>query len=130
VERIILPDATELLDYMLNRLGGIIQNLTVFPENMLRNMRSTYDVPFSGRVMTKLIDHGFSREQAYDLVQPKAMQAWEEQRSFRSIVEADATITETLSPDEIADCFNPTWHLKHVDTIFRRLGLIQGGATQ
>jgi adenylosuccinate lyase len=130
VERIILPDATELLDYMLNRLGGIIQNLTVFPENMLRNMRSTYDVPFSGRVMTKLIDHGFSREQAYDLVQPKAMQAWEEQRSFRSIVEADATITETLSPDEIADCFNPTWHLKHVDTIFRRLGLIEGGATQ
>ena len=89
VERIILPDATMLLNYMLNRLGNIIKNLTVFPENMKRNMQRTYDVPFSGRVMTKLIDKGFSREQAYDTVQPRAMQAWEEQRQFRDIVEID-----------------------------------------
>lgn len=123
VERIILPDATQLLNYMLNRLGNIIKNLTVFPENMKRNMRSTYDVPFSGRVMTKLIDKGFSREQAYDTVQPRAMQAWEEQRSFREIVESASMITEALSPAEIADCFDPSWHLKHVATIFDRLGL-------
>jgi adenylosuccinate lyase len=123
VERIILPDSTILINYMLNRLGNIIKNLTVFPDNMLRNMRSTYDVPFSGRVMTKLIDKGFSREQAYDTVQPKAMQAWEEQRSFRDIVEGDAAIREHLSTEEIADCFDPSWHLKHVDTIFARLGL-------
>lgn len=123
VERIILPDATQLLNYMLNRLGNIIKNLTVFPENMKRNMRSTYDVPFSGRVMTKLIDKGFSREQAYDTVQPRAMQAWEEQRSFREIVESASVITEALSPAEIADCFDPSWHLKHVATIFDRLGL-------
>lgn len=123
VERIILPDSTILIDYMLNRLGNIIKNLTVFPDNMLRNMRSTYDVPFSGRVLTKLIDKGFSREQAYDTVQPKAMQAWEEQRSFRSIVESDPVIREQLSAEEIADCFDPSWHLKHVDTIFERLGL-------
>ncbi|TNJ64512.1 adenylosuccinate lyase [Paenibacillus hemerocallicola] len=123
VERIILPDSTILINYMLNRLGNIIKNLTVFPDNMLRNMRSTYDVPFSGRVMTKLIDKGFSREQAYDTVQPKAMQAWEEQRSFRDIVEGDAAIREHLSAEEIADCFDPSWHLKHVDTIFARLGL-------
>ncbi|GAA3412657.1 adenylosuccinate lyase [Paenibacillus hodogayensis] len=123
VERIILPDSTILIDYMLNRLGNIIKNLTVFPDNMLRNMRSTYDVPFSGRVMTKLIDKGLSREQAYDTVQPKAMQAWEEQRSFRDIVESDAVIREQLTAEEIADCFDPSWHLKHVDTIFERLGL-------
>ncbi|WNR45078.1 adenylosuccinate lyase [Paenibacillus roseipurpureus] len=123
VERIILPDATQLLNYMLNRLGNIIKNLTVFPENMKRNMRSTYDVPFSGRVMTKLIDKGFAREQAYDTVQPRAMQAWEEQRSFREIVENTSVITEVLSPEEIADCFDPSWHLKHVSTIFDRLGL-------
>ncbi|CAH1223785.1 MULTISPECIES: adenylosuccinate lyase [Paenibacillus] len=123
VERIILPDATQLLNYMLNRLGNIIKNLTVFPENMKRNMRSTYDVPFSGRVMTKLIDKGFAREQAYDTVQPRAMQAWEEQRSFREIVENASVITEVLSPEEIADCFDPSWHLKHVSTIFDRLGL-------
>jgi adenylosuccinate lyase len=123
VERIILPDATTLLDYMLNRFGNIVKNLTVFPDNMLRNMQSTYGVPFSGRVMTKLIDKGFSREQAYDTVQPLAMQAWEEQRSFRAIIENTPAISDVLSPAEIADCFDPSWHLKHVDTIFKRLGL-------
>lgn len=123
VERIILPDCTILINYMLNRLGAIIKNLTVFPDNMLRNMKRTYDVPFSGRVLTKLIDKGLSREQAYDTVQPKAMQAWEEQRSFREIVENDPAIREHLTLEEIADCFDPSWHLKHVDTIFERLGL-------
>ncbi|SEC53041.1 adenylosuccinate lyase [Paenibacillus sp. GP183] len=123
VERIILPDATTLLNYMLNRFGNIVKNLTVFPENMKRNMQRTYDVPFSGRVLTKLIDKGFAREQAYDTVQPRAMQAWEEQRSFRDIVENTAVITDVLTAEEIADCFDPTWHLKHVDTIFDRLGL-------
>ena len=83
---------------MLNRLGNIVKNLTVFPENMKRNMRSTYDVPFSGRVMTKLIDKGFAREQAYDTVQPRAMQAWEEQRSFREIVENDIGDHRSVKP--------------------------------
>ncbi len=124
VERIILPDATTLLNYMLNRLGNIIKNLTVFPENMKRNMQSTYGVPFSGRVMTKLIDKGFSREQAYDTVQPRAMQAWETQQPFRGIVENTPEITSVLTAEEIADCFDPSWHLKHVDTIFKRLELI------
>ncbi|MBD2847213.1 adenylosuccinate lyase [Paenibacillus sp. IB182496] len=123
VERVILPDATMLLNYMLNRLGRIIQNLTVFPENMKRNMQRTYGVPFSGRVMTKLIDKGLSREQAYDTVQPRAMQAWEEQRQFRDIIAETPAITELLSAEELDDAFNPAWHLKHVDTIFQRLGL-------
>ena len=122
-ERVILPDATMLLNYMLNRFGNIVKNLTVFPENMKRNMSRTYNVPFSGRVMTKLIDKGFAREQAYDTVQPRAMQAWEEQRDFRDIVESTKEITDVLSAEEIAECFDPTWHLKHVDTIFDRLGL-------
>jgi len=123
VERIILPDATILLNYMLNRFGNTIQNLTVFPENMQRNMQRTFGLPFSGRVMTKMIDKGFSREQAYDTVQPKTMQAWEEQRSFREIIEQTPAITEVLTAEEIAECFDPSWHLKHVDTIFERLGL-------
>ncbi|MEK4249372.1 adenylosuccinate lyase [Paenibacillus sp. FSL W7-1287] len=120
-ERVILPDATMLLNYMLNRLGNIIKNLTVFPENMKRNMQATYGVPFSGRVMTKLIDKGFSREQAYDTVQPRAMQAWETKVQFREIIEATEEITSVLSPEEIEDCFNPAWHLKHVSTIFTRV---------
>jgi len=124
VERIILPDATQLLNYMLNRLGNMIKNLTVFPENMKRNLERTFGLPFSGRVMTKLIDKGMSREQAYDTVQPRAMQAWEEQRSFRDILESDEVIMSHLSKEELDDCFDPSWHLKHVDTIFRRLELI------
>lgn len=124
VERIILPDATMLLNYMLNRFGNIVKNLTVFPENMKRNMGRTYGVPFSGRILTKLIDKGFSREQAYDTVQPRAMQAWEQQRQFREIVEETPEITEVLSAEEIEDAFNPSWHLKHVDTIFKKLELI------
>jgi len=123
VERVILPDATMLINYMLNRLGNIIKNLTVFPDNMKRNMERTYGVPFSGRVMTKLIDKGLSREQAYDTVQPRAMQAWETQRQFRDIILETPEITSVLSREEIDDCFNPSWHLKHVDTIFERLGL-------
>jgi len=123
VERVILPDATMLINYMLNRLGNIIKNLTVFPENMKRNMERTYGVPFSGRVLTKLIDKGLSREQAYDTVQPRAMQAWETQRHFRDILLETPEITSVLSREEIDDCFNPSWHLKHVDTIFERLGL-------
>ena len=113
-----------LLNYMLNRLGNIIKNLTVFPENMKRNMQRTYGVPFSGRVMTKLIDKGFSREQAYDTVQPRAMQAWEEQRRSVTLSSLHQRLLRTVSADEIEDCFNPTWHLKHVDTIFKRLELI------
>lgn len=123
VERIILPDTTILLNYMLNRLGKIIEHLNVFPENMLRNMTRTFELPFSGRLMTQLIDHGLSREAAYDTVQPLAMQAWEQQHSFRDIVLSSPTITQYLSFAEIEACFDPTWHLKHVNTIFDRLGL-------
>ncbi|GAC44082.1 adenylosuccinate lyase [Paenibacillus popilliae] len=126
VERIILPDGTMLLNYMLNRFMNTVNNLTVFPENMKRNMQRTYGVPFSGRVMTKLIDRGWSREQAYDTVQPQAMQAWEEQRSFRDIIESTPEITAVLSAEDIEDAFHPSWHLKHVDTIFRQLGLLEG----
>lgn len=123
VERIILPDATILLNYMLNRFANIIRNLTVFPENMKRNMGRTFGLPFSGRLLTRLIDKGMSREQAYDTVQPRAMKAWEEQRSFRDILEQDESIKEWLNSEELADCFDPSWHLKHVDTIFARLKL-------
>jgi adenylosuccinate lyase len=69
-----------------------------------------------------------SREEAYDTVQPLAMRAWEEQRSFKAIVKEDPKITSLLSEAEIEDAFDPSWHLKHVDTIFRRLGLIEDPA--
>ncbi|MFA4137435.1 MULTISPECIES: adenylosuccinate lyase [unclassified Brevibacillus] len=123
-ERVILPDATQALNYMLRRFMNIVKNLTVFPENMKRNMDRTFGLIYSQQVMLKLIEKGMSREQAYDTVQPRAMQAWEEQRSFRAIVDEDATVSSTLSKEELDECFDYRYHLKHVDTIFQRLGLI------
>jgi adenylosuccinate lyase len=123
VERVILPDATILLNYLLNRFTGIVRDLTVFPENMKRNMERTFGLIYSQRVLLSLIDKGWTREKAYDRVQRLAMRAWEEQRPFRPLVEADEQITQTLSPKEIEDCFDYHYHLKHVDTIFARLGL-------
>ncbi|HAK0868214.1 TPA: adenylosuccinate lyase [Listeria monocytogenes] len=122
-ERIILPDSTILLDYILNRFGNIVKNLTVFPENMKRNMDRTLGLIYSQRVLLVLIDKGLAREAAYDVVQPRAMEAWEKQVPFRELVEQDATITENLSAEEIADCFDYNYHLKNVDLIFDRLGL-------
>ncbi|EIJ79820.1 adenylosuccinate lyase [Bacillus methanolicus PB1] len=88
-ERIILPDATIALNYMLNRFGNIVKNLTVYPENMKRNMDRTLGLIYSQRVLLALIDKGLSREEAYDTVQPKAMDAWEKQVPFRSLIEMD-----------------------------------------
>ncbi|VTS81345.1 adenylosuccinate lyase [Enterococcus gallinarum] len=122
-ERIIIPDTTIWIDYMLNRFGTIVKNLTVFPENMKRNMNATFGLIYSQRVMLKLIDHGMTREQAYDLVQPKTAQAWDEQRDFRPLLEADQTIMSTLSEKDLDDAFDYHHHLKQVDTIFARVGL-------
>ncbi|MGM0904715.1 MAG: adenylosuccinate lyase [Bacillota bacterium] len=122
-ERIILPDATIALNYMLNRFANIIKNLTVYPENMKRNMDRTLGLIYSQRVLLALIDKGMAREEAYDTVQPRAMEAWEKQVAFRALVESDEKITALLNTEEIDDCFDYNYHLKHVDTIFERLGL-------
>lgn len=124
VERVILPDATILLNYLLNRFAGIVEELTVFPENMKRNMERTFGLIYSQRVLLTLINKGLKREEAYDRVQRLAMRAWEEQRAFRPLVEADEVISGILTPEEIADCFDYRYHLKHVDTLFRRVGLL------
>ena len=124
-ERIIIPDTTILIDYMLNRFGNIVKNLTVFPENMRRNMNATFGLIYSQRVMLKLIDHGMTREQAYDLVQPKTAQAWDEQTDFRPLLEADPAITDVLTKADLDDAFDYNHHLKQVDTIFERVGLAE-----
>ncbi len=123
VERVILPDATIILDYMMNRMAGLVENLTIYPDNMLRNLNATHGLVFSQRVMLKLIDAGLAREAAYDLVQPLAMVAWEEQRSFREILEANDEITRLLSRTDLDDAFDPGYHIRHVDAIFERVGL-------
>ena len=122
-ERIIIPDTTILLNYMLNRFGNIVKNLTVFPENMKRNMDATYGLIYSQRVLLKLIDHGMTREEAYDLVQPKTAYAWDHQTAFRPLLDADEKITSVLSKEELDDACDDHYHLKIVDTLFERVGL-------
>ncbi|MEB2302777.1 adenylosuccinate lyase [Lysinibacillus xylanilyticus] len=122
-ERVILPDATITLNYMLNRFGNIVKNLTVFPENMKRNMGRTYGLIYSQRILLALIDKGLVREEAYDTVQPLAMQAWDEQVQFRTLVDASEKITSYLTKEELDECFDYNYHLQHVDMIFERLGL-------
>lgn len=118
-----MPDATTVLDYMLHRLTAILENLQVFPETMLANMKRTYGLIYSQRLLLKLVDAGMSREAAYDTVQPLTARSWDEQLQFRDLVDADATITEKLTKAEIDDAFDYNWHLKHVDDIFKRVGL-------
>ncbi|MGM0845189.1 MAG: adenylosuccinate lyase [Bacillota bacterium] len=122
-ERVILPDATIALNYMLNRFSNIVKNLTVYPENMQRNMDASLGLIYSQRVLLALIDKGMAREEAYDTVQPRAMEAWENQVHFRTLIEGEEKITSRLSSAEIDDCFDYNHHLKHVDTIFERCGL-------
>lgn len=123
VERIILPDATILLDYMLNRFAGVIEKLMVYPENMRENMERTHGLVFSQRLLLMLIDKGLSREDAYDTVQPLAMQSWGEKRSFRELAEEDDTIRKYLDEEAIAAAFDWNHHTRNVDEIFRRVGL-------
>ena len=123
-ERIIAPDATALLDYMLTRFGNILKNLTVFPENMKANIWKTNGVIFSQRFMLKLVEKGWSREQAYDTVQPQAIKAWENNLDFRTLMESLPEVTAVLSKEEIDDCFDTSYHTHRIDEIYHRVGLL------
>ena len=122
-ERIVLPDATELLDYMLTRFKGILENLVVYPENMLANIWRTKGVIFAQRVMNALIGKGLSREQAYDTVQPVAMKAWTENLDYLTLLKGSAEVSALLTPSELDACFTLDYYFKNVDYIFGRVGI-------
>jgi adenylosuccinate lyase len=122
-ERIILPDSTELLDYMLNRFKGILENLTVFPNKMIEDIYLTKGVIFAQRVLYKLIEKGFVREKAYDTVQPIAMKALEEKKQYQDLLKEDPTVSSVLTNEEIDECFTLDYYMKNVDYIFNRLGI-------
>ena len=122
-ERIMLPDVTIALDYALNRFTNIVDRLTVYEDNMRNNIDKTYGLIFSQRVLLALINKGMVREEAYDKVQPKAMESWETKTPFRELIEQDSSIIDVLSSEELDDCFDPKHHLNQVDTIFARAGL-------
>ena len=122
-ERIILPDATMLLDYMLMRLKGILENLVVFPQNMLDNIYRTKKIIFAQRVMNALIAKGLSREEAYDTVQPIAMEAYAKQLDYQELLAANQKVMSLLSETELNGCFTLDYYLKNVDYILERGGI-------
>ena len=119
-ERIIMPDATILLDYMLNRMMGILDNLVVFEEQMKANIYRTNGVIFAQRVMNALIEKGFAREKAYDTVQPVAMRAMAEGASYEALLKEEPTVMATLSEEELESCFTLEYYMKNVDYIYKR----------
>jgi adenylosuccinate lyase len=124
VERVILPDSTILVDYMLHRMTGIIDGLHVYPGRMKENMERSYGLMFSQRVLLKLADKGLRRQQAYEIVQRNAMCAWRERTDFHALLAADPEVTARLAPADLAACFEPAWYLRNVDAIYRRAGLL------
>ncbi|HEY9786252.1 MAG TPA: adenylosuccinate lyase [Candidatus Obscuribacterales bacterium] len=124
VERIIIPDSTILLDFMLVRFTKIVSGLVVYEQNMLRNMDVFGGVIFSQQVLLKMVEKGLSREQAYKLVQANAMQAWnKEDGNFKENLLNDVNVTAVLDRSEILECFDPKYYLKNIDHVFARLGI-------
>ena len=122
-ERIILPDATALLDYMLTRFKGILENLVVYPDKMIEDIWLTGGVIFAQRVLYKLIEKGLVREEAYDTVQPIAMRALEEKKNYQDLLKENSKVSSLLSNEEIDSCFTLDYYMKNVDFIFKRVGI-------
>src|SRR5438094_1655990 len=123
VERVILPDSTIMLDYLLHLAAFIVEGLEVDTVRMAENLELSHGVVYSQRVLLKLTDAGLPRQTAYEIVQKNAMRAWKERRSFFEFIAADPKVTEHLTADELKSCFDPAFFLKNVDAIFKRLGL-------
>lgn len=123
VERVILPDSTIITDHILQQMIRVIRDLKIYPQNLLRNLELTGGLIYSQRVLLELVESGFSREKAYDLVQRCALEAWENGRLFKEVLMAETEVMEQLSREKLDNCFDPAYYMKHVDYIYRRLGL-------
>jgi len=121
VERVIAPDATVTLDFMLHRFAGLMEGLRVYPERMRENLELTRGLVFSQPVLLKLIEKGMERQAAYALVQRNAMKVWEEDREFRALIAQDPEVKKLLDPKELAECFDLDRQLRHVDAVFERV---------
>lgn len=121
VERVIAPDSTILIDFMLHRLDRIVSGLIVHPDNMINNLNKTKGLIFSQQVLIKLTEKGLEREKAYVMVQRNAMKVWESGQDFKELIMEDEDICRNLSKKEIEEMFDLDYHLKHVDEIFERV---------
>ncbi|MHB1361091.1 MAG: adenylosuccinate lyase [Thermoleophilia bacterium] len=120
-ERVILPDSTILLDYMLYKFADLMENLLVYPERMLANLWSSHGLVFSQSVLLKLIDKGLSREEAYQVVQTSAMKAWQDKTSFKDLLIQDETVRASITEAELESCFDPSRYLENIGAVFARL---------
>ncbi len=123
VERVIIPDSTNIMDYMLNKMIVLMENLLVYPDNMLKNLNKTGGLIFSQEVLLALIKKGITREESYALVQRNAMQVWEHQKDFKTLLKADLDIMNLMSEDEIDDLFDLQKVMKNINKVFERLDL-------
>lgn len=123
-ERIILPDATILLHYMLEKFIGIMEKLNVYPDRMQRNIQLTRGLVSSQQVLLALVGKGYTREQAYAIVQRNALNAWKNELNFKELIYSDADVARKLSKKEIEECFDLSYHLKNVDYLLKRAGII------
>ena len=123
-ERIILPDATILLDYMLNRYANLLDNLVVYEDQMLKNIYLTNKVIFAQRVMTTLISKGLSREEAYDTVQPISMEAYNNNLDYQELLSKNEKIMSILTKEELDSCFTLDYYQKNVEAIYKRVNIL------
>ena len=121
VERVIGPDATITLDFLLARLPRVIEQLVVYPDKMETNLDALGGLIFSHRVLLSLTQAGMSREAAYEVVQRNAMQSWSQGSSFYELLGKDQDVSSLIDEDALKDLFDLDYHLKHVDTIFNRV---------
>src|SRR5438093_1478898 len=125
VERVILPDSTIVLDYLLHLTTFVVEGLDVDTGRMTENLELSHGLVYSQRVLLKLTEAGLPRQVAYEIVQRHAMPAWKERRPFLELLAADSHVIERVSADELKGCFDPSFYLRSVDAIFKRLGLTQ-----
>jgi len=121
VERVILPDSTILIDYMLSKMTAVISQMRVFPQRMLRNLEMTHGLVYSGQLLQDLVEKGMPRDDAYKAVQENAMAAWESETSFRERVAKDARITKCMTPKDLEHTFDLNRQLRNVDKLFDRV---------
>ena len=121
VERVIIPDSTIILHYILKKFIYIIENLSVYPDNMKENINKTKGLIFSQKVLIALTKKGLSREKSYEIVQDNAMKVWRKEGSFKELLLNDERVTKYLSPSEIEECFNINDYLKNINSIYKRL---------
>ena len=121
VERVIMPDSTILIDYMLGKVTDLIKHLVVYPASMKRNLDLTGGLVYSQRLLLTLIEKGAQRKESYEAVQRNAMASWKGAGGLQKLVEQDPFISQHLTKSEIAACFNPKYYLRHLDKIYRRV---------